>query len=194
MRIAFIDHYDSFSHNVLDWLKNATNGTIQVDRITCDDQLGLKKLKNSPVPLVISPGPGRPQDYPETLSIIENTMYRIPILGICLGHQMLGVLAGGSIGIASEPWHGTTRDIKILADHWLTKGLPSLFRATLYNSLIVNMNVESSKPWIRLAEDSYGDLMIMGHNTLPLGGVQFHPESFSSAELTAIARNFIAVC
>jgi anthranilate synthase/aminodeoxychorismate synthase-like glutamine amidotransferase len=190
MRVAFIDHYDSFSYNVLDWLTIATNGKIQIDRVTCDDDLRLKKLKNNPVPLVISPGPGQPQDYPQTLSVIESCMHRVPILGICLGHQMLGVLAGGSIGMASNPWHGTSRIVKVVNHHWLTNNLPDEFPATIYHSLIVNLHFESSLPWTRVAEDSNGDLMMLGHKTLPVGGVQFHPESFSSANLTAIARSF----
>ena len=95
MEIAFIDHYDSFSFNVLDWLECASRGKIAVKKIVAKDEASLARLKYSPIPIVISPGPGRPGDYPRTLDLIKNVMDQVPILGVCLGHQMLREIAGG---------------------------------------------------------------------------------------------------
>jgi anthranilate synthase/aminodeoxychorismate synthase-like glutamine amidotransferase len=194
MQIIFIDHYDSFSYNVLDWLRTATDQSFQIKRIACDDEVGLAKLEKNPVPVVISPGPGHPQDYPRILSLLSGIMHRVPILGICLGHQMIGVLAGGQIEKATDPWHGTTRIVKITTNHWITNRLPIEFSATMYNSLAVVLDTRSPGDWIQVAEDSLGDLMILAHKNLAICGVQFHPESFASTKLDDLARNFFDVC
>ena len=194
MRVTFIDHYDSFSFNVLDWLTIASGARLRVERVACNDEIALRKLKNNPVPIIISPGPGKPTDYPLTLSVIESTMNRVPILGICLGHQMLGIAAGGIIHKAIDPWHGTATEVKLLSEHWLTKSLPNRFNATLYNSLIVKLTEGASDDWLTVAENLHGEIMILCHQKLPVCGIQFHPESFASTDLSAMAKNFLSLC
>jgi anthranilate/para-aminobenzoate synthase component II len=144
LKIAFIDHYDSFSFNVLDWLQRSAGGHLDITRITCDNKLGLARLKHNPIPTVISPGPGSPADYPRTLDLMQSIYQKVPVLGICLGHQILGVLAGYSITRAVAPWHGTKEEIQLRHTNWLTAGLPPTFLATVYNSLVIESLVIKS--------------------------------------------------
>ncbi len=191
MRIAFIDHYDSFSFNVLAWLRKASTTTLDIKRVTCDDEAGLARLKNEPIPLVISPGPGKPTDYPLTLRLLDQLIPKVPILGICLGHQMLGVRAGGKIVRAEDPWHGTQEKVTIASNSWFTEGLPSEFLAITYNSLVVDLGSTNNNDWQPLAFDTKKQLMMLSHRELPLASVQFHPESFGSPHLDVLARNFL---
>lgn len=191
MQIAFIDHYDSFSFNVLDWLQRAANNDLTILRITCDDETGLARLKNKPIPTVISPGPGSPKDYPQTLKLVEKLLPVTPVLGICLGHQILGILAGGQINRAKNPWHGTAAKIKVLEKNWFTDGLPENFDAITYNSLVVALPESSWKNWERLAINDNEEIMMMSHNHLPVASVQFHPESFGSEYGETLAKNFL---
>ncbi len=199
MKIAFIDHYDSFSYNVLDWLQRAAGVSLEITHLTCDNEIALSRLKNNPIPTVISPGPGTPTDYPLTLDVLKSIYQKVPVLGICLGHQMLGLLAGHSIAKAQDPWHGTSEEIHVHQKNWLTAGLPASFRATVYHSLVVKLNVPQTDPlltppheqWLPLAFDSKKQLMILSHRELPVASVQFHPESFGSQSLEILARNFI---
>ncbi len=191
MDIAFIDHYDSFSFNVLDWLKRAGEGRISINRIVAGDEASLARVKYSPIPIVISPGPGRPSDYPRTLELLKNLIDKVPILGICLGHQMLGELAGGRIIKASNPWHGTTSSIRVTANNWFTENLPQQFNAIAYNSLVIDPQQICSKEWLALGSNQIGELMMMSHATKPIASVQFHPESFGSECGLTLAKNFI---
>lgn len=191
MDIAFIDHYDSFSFNVLDWLKRAGGGRISIKRIVAGDEASLARVKYSPIPIVISPGPGRPSDYPRTLELLKNLIDKVPILGICLGHQMLGELAGGKIIKASNPWHGTTSSIRVTGDNWFTENLPKQFNAIAYNSLVIDPQQIRSKEWLTLGSNQIGELMMMSHATKPIASVQFHPESFGSECGLTLAKNFI---
>ena len=193
LSIAFIDHYDSFSFNVLDWLRSEADSHIEIQRIACDNEIALMKIKKDPVPLVISPGPGNPSDYPETLKLIEMSLGKVPVFGLCLGHQMLIQLAGGSITKAKSPWHGVPVHIRAVADHWISQGLPPNFQAISYNSLVGNLPARSPD-WQTIAVNDDQEIMIMGHQTLDVAGVQFHPESFDQDALRCIARNFLARC
>ena len=192
MNITFIDHYDSFSFNVLGWLESAATSKLNITRITCDDFKGLDHLSKNLTPIVISPGPGTPSNYPGTMALIKQAMPHVPIFGICLGHQMIGELAGGKILRAKDTWHGTVENIEILQGHWLTAGLSGKFNAVTYNSLVVQMPHEANAEWLILAKDRHGQNMILAHKNLDVASVQFHPESFASDDLTLLAKNFLA--
>ena len=192
MNITFIDHYDSFSFNVLEWLKSAGFSKLHIARITCDDMAGLDRLRKNLTPIVISPGPGKPEDYPATLSLLELAMPSVPILGVCLGHQMIGELAGGKIVKAKDTWHGTVEKIEILQKNWFTAGLGDNFKAVTYNSLVVQMPDSTESEWFILAKDRHGQAMMLCHKTREVVSVQFHPESFASDDLTVLAKNFLS--
>jgi anthranilate synthase/aminodeoxychorismate synthase-like glutamine amidotransferase len=192
MNITFIDHYDSFSFNVLGWLESAATSNLHITRITCDDLNGLDQLSKNLTPIVISPGPGTPSNYPGTTALIKKAMLHVPIFGICLGHQMIGELAGGKIIRAKDTWHGTVENIEIMQQHWLTTGLSRQFKAVTYNSLVVQMPDEANAEWSILAKDRHGQNMILAHKNLDVASVQFHPESFASDNLTLLAKNFLA--
>ncbi len=191
MKIAFIDHYDSFSFNVLDWLQSAAGGRLDIQRILTDDMLSLARLKQSPAPLVISPGPGHPHQYPQTLEVIRHLLPTVPILGVCLGHQMIGAIAGYPIVRAENPWHGKTTTIEIKHPHWFTQSLPERFQAVCYNSLVLDTTAVPSTNWLTLATNPMGEAMMLAHTSLPIVSVQFHPESFASEYGPQLAENFI---
>ena len=192
MKITFIDHYDSFSFNVLEWLRQAGGSELEITRITCDDLQALQLLKGNLTPLVISPGPGKPSDYPETLSVINEAIKSVPVFGICLGHQMLGEISGGRTIQGKNTWHGTKSKIHLKQRHWFTDGLPEIFEAVVYNSLVVDLGPESNQNWLDLGADQQDQLMILSHKKLPVVSVQFHPESFGSDNLIRLASNFLA--
>jgi anthranilate synthase/aminodeoxychorismate synthase-like glutamine amidotransferase len=148
-------------------------------------------LKNEPIPLVISPGPGKPEDYPLTAQLLDHLIPKVPILGICLGHQMLGVRAGGKIIRDKDPWHGTAERITIEHKNWFTAGIPTDFWAITYNSLVVELDGPKNGDWQALAFDRKKQLMMLSHRDLPIASVQFHPESFASDNVETLARNFL---
>lgn len=191
MELVFIDHYDSFSFNVLDWLDRAGGGNITLKRILAGDETSLARLKYSPIPVVISPGPGRPKDYPLTMETLRSLIGKVPILGICLGHQMLGELAGGKIIKAKNPWHGTPSDVRVTGKNWFTDQLPATLKAICYNSLVIDSESLPKSDWKTLGVNDDSEVMIMSHTSLPIASVQFHPESFASECGMTIAKNFI---
>lgn len=193
MQIAFIDHYDSFSFNVLDWLIRSASEELAITHIMAHDETGLARLKNKPIPTVISPGPGKPQDYPLTLNLLKSIVPKMPVLGICLGHQMLAKIAGGEVKRAESPWHGTLSPIRVIEKNWLTKDISPEFNATCYNSLAIDLPANPLADWKVLAVNQYEEIMILSHAYLPVASMQFHPESFRTEHSSRIAKNFFDV-
>ncbi len=194
MQINLIDHYDSFSFNLLEWLRDAGKGIVTLNRICYDDVTAITNLADKFTPIVISPGPGKPSDYPSTKQLLKKAMGKVPVLGVCLGHQMIGDVAGGTIQKAKDPWHGTTFNVTVKEANWMTEGLPKKFTTVSYNSLVVDLKISNKNEWQILAEDEHGQAMMLSHTKLPIGSVQFHPESFASDDLSVIARNFFNIC
>lgn len=198
IEIALIDHYDSFTFNVLDWLVTGPEG-VQVHYIACDDLNSLSVLSRSAVirlPLVISPGPKRPQDAPNTLELLQNSLGSVPILGVCLGHQMLAHIAGAPIIRAKEPFHGSTRKIRpdsVVSG--LFAGCPESFQAATYNSLIV-AHGSFTAPWRVTATCEQNEIQAIAYEDSgkqPAYGVQFHPESFLSEAKDILRANWLGV-
>ena len=185
--VFVLDNYDSFTYNLVQYL-GELGQTLDVrrnDQVTLDEIAALR-----PSHIVISPGPGRPEDAGITPALIERFGPTVPILGVCLGHQAIGLVCGGKVVRAPVPMHGKTSTI----DHDGTgvfAGLASPIEASRYHSLIVQ---EDGLPEeLEITARSRGDNVIMGlrHRRWPLVGVQFHPESILTGEGHRILRNFL---
>lgn len=186
-----IDNYDSFTYNLVQYLealgKDVT--TARNDAISISD---IERL--SPTHIIISPGPGRPVDAGITLDLIEKFMHRVPILGVCLGHQAIAQVFGARIVHAQRIMHGKTSQIHH-HEQDLYASIPNPFTATRYHSLIVDHNeLPDCLDVTAWCNNTNGDREIMGlqHRTLPIAGVQFHPESILTQNGDTLLTNFLS--
>jgi anthranilate synthase component II len=184
-RVLVIDNYDSFVYNLVQEMGELGADPIvhRNDRVTVAEALALE-----PDGVVISPGPGRPQDAGISMEVIEAFAGRRPVLGVCLGHQAIGALYGGEIVHAPELMHGKTSAVHHQGDGWLS-GLPSPFTATRYHSLVVDSLPDVLEVTARTAD---GTVMAFRHRELSVQGVQFHPESILTTEGPRLLGNFLA--
>ena len=186
-KILIIDNYDSFTYNLVQYFGVLGYKTIvkRNDEITVTEAEAL-----APDRICISPGPGRPEDAGISNEVIRVLGPRIPILGVCLGHQCIGAVFGGEIVSAPRLMHGKTSPVRH-RNTGVFKLLPNPFEATRYHSLIVRR--ESVPECLALtAETAEGEVMGLEHRDLPIHGVQFHPESVLTGEGMALLRNFLA--
>jgi anthranilate synthase/aminodeoxychorismate synthase-like glutamine amidotransferase len=185
--VVVVDNYDSFTYNLVQYLGElgATMTVVRNDEATVDQIAALH-----PEAIVISPGPGRPEDAGITMDVIRELGERIPVLGVCLGHQAIGAVFGGSVVRAATPMHGKTSTIEHVGRGVFT-GLTGPFLASRYHSLIVSD--EGLPPVLEVTARTTEDGSIMGlrHRTWPVHGVQFHPESILTDEGRRILRNFL---
>ncbi len=193
MRVALIDHYDSFTFNVIDWL-TGLDGALTVDYLTCDDHAGIERLRANPCPLVVSPGPKRPEDADATLALVKDLLGKVPILGICLGHQILAIATGAMVVRAAAPHHGATRRLTMGREPGLLKGMASGLEVASYNSLTVDPSTLGTS-WQINAICDQGEIQAMSRlveGEAPAFGLQFHPESFLSQGAAVMRRNWLA--
>ena len=189
--ILMIDNYDSFTYNLVQYL-----GELGEDvRVVRNDELSVEQIRKlAPERIVISPGPGTPDQAGVTLEMIEKLGAQIPILGVCLGHQSIGQVFGGKVVRAREIMHGKTSMIHHTGKG-VFAGLPSPFEATRYHSLIVEKTsippVLEVTAWTRNADGGIDEVMGFRHKALPIEGVQFHPESILTQHGHDMLRNFI---
>jgi anthranilate synthase/aminodeoxychorismate synthase-like glutamine amidotransferase len=184
--ILVVDNYDSFTYNLVQYL-GELGAVVDVHRNDAIDVAGIAGL--APEGILISPGPGTPDEAGVTLAAVRELGARIPVLGVCLGHQAIGQAFGGSVVRAPRLMHGRTSPI----EHGGTgvfAGLPSPFRATRYHSLIVAREDLPAELEIT-AWTAEGEIMGLRHRTLPIEGVQFHPESFLTEHGHAMLRSFL---
>ena len=184
--ILMIDNYDSFTYNLVQYL-GALGARVKVfrnDKISVD---GIKKLR--PRKIVISPGPGRPEDAGISCKLIKELGGKIPILGVCLGHQCIGYVYGGRIVGAKRLMHGKTSLIYHNRKD-IFKGIPNPFEATRYHSLIIEKKSFPSQLEIT-AWTKEGEIMALAHKQYPIRGVQFHPESVLTKPGKNILDNFL---
>ncbi len=197
VEMYFIDHYDSFSYNVIDWLI-AGEIQIKVIHLQCDDEQAMKRIYQRPLPVVISPGPRHPKDALATTRLVHDFLGKVPILGVCLGHQILGSIGGFAIEKASHPFHGSTLEITVQNPGILFNGVPANFSAATYNSLVVKLD-PMNKPainWMVNAVNQYGEIQGLTwtkDKEQSAFGVQFHPESFLTEEKLRLRQNWIGV-
>ncbi|MHB8627509.1 MAG: anthranilate synthase component II [Aggregatilineales bacterium] len=183
--IIVIDNYDSFTYNLVQAF-----GTLGADlRVFRNDQTTLDDIAAlNPTHIVISPGPGDPDDGGVSLDVIRTFGTTIPILGVCLGHQCIGQAYGGQIVRAPRVMHGKTSMVYHQGDRLFT-GIPSPFEATRYHSLIVQ---EPLAPGLKVtAFTDQGEVMALRHASHPVVGVQFHPESILTSYGPRLLQNFL---
>ena len=186
MKILLIDNYDSFTYNLYHYL-SSLNTNVEVIR---NDEITEKEIvKKNYNKIVISPGPGNPNQSGNCLRIVNKLYKKIPILGVCLGHQIIGQVFGSKIIQAKKLMHGKTSKIKSLKIGIL-KNLPKNFEATRYHSLVIDKKTLSKDLEITaLTKD--GVIMGVMHKKYNIHGVQFHPESIKTTIGIKILRNFI---
>ena len=189
--ILMIDNYDSFTYNVVQYLGElgADVSVHRNDEISLDDIAALK-----PEGIVISPGPCTPNEAGISMDVIRRFGTEIPILGICLGHQCLGQVFGGIVSRAHDVMHGKTSAIHHNGAG-VFRQLPNPFEATRYHSLIVEWNELPAELEVTAWTTSDGkpdEIMGLRHRTLPLQGVQFHPESILTECGHDLLRNFLS--
>jgi len=189
MKIVLIDNYDSFTYNLVQMLGEcgATLEVYRNDRIT-PVEIRAKK----PQGLVISPGPGTPQQAGISLAAIRELHRELPVLGVCLGHQAIGEVFGGKIVRSPALMHGKTSAI---AHHGrdLYRGLTNPFIATRYHSLMVEEK-SIAAPLAIESRAADGEVMGLRHQDYPVFGVQFHPESILTVEGKRLLANFLVIC
>ena len=186
--LVVIDNYDSFTYNLVHFLGELGAATVvhRNDALSVDDVLALQ-----PDGIVLSPGPGDPNSAGICLDLISAAIGRVPLLGVCLGHQAIGQVFGGRVVRAAELMHGKLSDIHH-QDQSVLAGLPSPFRATRYHSLVVDRETLPAELEVT-AEVGSGLIMGVQHRTLPIHGVQFHPESIATEHGHRLLGNFLAI-
>lgn len=185
MKVLVIDNYDSFVYNLAQYL-----GALGADPVVMRNDASMEELGEvGPDALVVSPGPGRPEQAGVSIEAIKRFGERISVLGVCLGHQAIGVAYGGKVVRAEKVMHGKTSAVFHTSSGVLT-GLPNPFEATRYHSLVVDP--ESIPDDLEVsAETQENVIMAVRHRTLPVEGVQFHPESVLTEVGMKIIDNFL---
>jgi len=184
--ILMIDNYDSFTYNLVQYLSELGEKLV----VHRNDKISLAEIEDlNPSHIVISPGPGRPVDAGISREVIEEFGKRIPILGVCLGHQCIAETFGGKVVSARRLMHGKTSMI-YHAGRGIFQDIPSPFKATRYHSLIVDRK-SLPKTLKVIARTKDKEIMALKHKKFPVWGVQFHPESILTEHGKKLLKNFI---
>jgi anthranilate synthase/aminodeoxychorismate synthase-like glutamine amidotransferase len=185
--VLLVDNYDSFTYNVAQYL-GELGAAVVVRR---NDAVGIEEVAAMhPSHIVISPGPGRPEDAGISVEVIRRFAPAVPVLGVCLGHQAMGLVFGGEVVRAARPVHGKTSVIEH-DGRGVFAGVPATLEVGRYHSLVV-----APEPWpsaLEITARVAGEATVMGlrHREWPMHGVQFHPESVLTPEGRRILRNFL---
>ena len=186
-RVLVIDNYDSFVYNLVQYLGELGASPL----VHRHDAVSIEQIVDArPDAILISPGPGRPEDAGVSSQVIEQLAGRVPILGVCLGHQCIGQVYGGDVIRAGQVMHGKTS----LVHHdgaGVFAGLPNPLEATRYHSLVVDAASVPDVLEVTATTDD-GTVMALRHRELPVEGVQFHPESILTASGHQLMANFLA--
>ncbi len=184
--ILMIDNYDSFTFNIVQYFGElgAEIEVVRNDQITADEVEA-----RAPAKLVIGPGPCSPREAGGSCEVMRRMAPRVPVLGVCLGHQCMGEVYGGRVVRAGRLMHGKTSPI-LHGGTSVLKGLPSPFEAIRYHSLLVE-RATLPADLVITAETAEGEIMGLQHRTLPVHGVQFHPESILTQHGKKILQNFL---
>ena len=186
MKLLMIDNYDSFTYNIVQYF-GELGAAVEVYR---NDEITLEGIaQRSPSHLVISPGPCAPEQAGISVAAIRQFMGRLPILGVCLGHQSIGAALGARIVRAQQLMHGKTSNITTTGEG-VFAGLPDRFVVNRYHSLAIE-RATCPRELVVTARSDDGEIMGVRHRSLPLQGVQFHPESILTEHGHALFKNFL---
>ncbi|MEJ7541735.1 anthranilate synthase component II [Staphylococcus intermedius] len=185
--IVMIDNQDSFTYNIVDYVEYESQQTVTVIDVEAVSIAALKEME--PTAIIISPGPGAPEDYPILFEVVKAFEATTPILGVCLGFQLLVTYYGGKIIHAPRPVHGHTTRISH-DQSLLFHGLPEQFEVMRYHSLMADPTTIEA-PLVVSAQNEDGIVMAVRHMSRPIDGVQYHPESILSEYGHEQIRNFL---
>jgi anthranilate synthase component II len=189
MRLLLLDNFDSFTYNLLDYFRQLG---CEVDVVRNDVPPAALHERQFDA-LVLSPGPGVPAAAGNMPAVLAYWHQRVPVLGVCLGHQALGEFFGATLARAARPMHGKVTELSVDTTDPLFRGLPARLPVTRYHSLILKDLPPSLRPLAHTADENR-EIMALRHTTLPLVGVQFHPEALLTTHGLAMLRNWVRYC
>lgn len=191
--ILLVDNYDSFSFNLVQVMGELVASREELKVIRNDELTVSEIMALEPSHIVLSPGPGKPADAGVCEALIREVLeHPIPLLGVCLGHQAICETLGGKITYAPQLMHGKQSLVKVDDTSVIFKGLPKELQVARYHSLVADKNMIPDTLDIT-ATDEKGEIMAVQHKTLPIYGVQFHPESIMTPQGKKMIRNFVTI-
>lgn len=189
IRVLMLDNYDSFTYNLVHYLEELGAQVI----VARNDKITIRKIERSHFQkIVISPGPCSPDEAGISVEAIKKFAGKIPILGVCLGHQCIGAAFGGKIVRAKKPMHGKASEIIHLRTTRLFDGIKQGFMAMRYHSLVIDQESIPSDLMVTALSTDDGEIMGVKHRTLKVEGIQFHPEAYFTECGKDILKNFLA--
>ena len=187
--VLLIDNYDSFSYNLVQLIGELTDGNIKVvrnDDITIDE---IRKM--NPESIILSPGPGKPEDAGICEEVVRQLKDEYPILGVCLGHQSICEVFGAKVTYAKQLMHGKQSEMTILKEDPIFEGLGESFKGARYHSLSADRNTIPDELEVIAIDGKDGEVMAVKHKEYPIYGLQFHPESVLTPEGKKLVNNFL---
>ncbi|MCQ5338619.1 anthranilate synthase component II [Eubacterium ventriosum] len=187
--VLLIDNYDSFSYNLVQLIGELTDGNIKVvrnDEITIDE---IRKM--NPESIILSPGPGKPEDAGICEDVVRQLKDEYPILGVCLGHQSICEVFGAKVTYAKQLMHGKQSEMTILKEDPIFEGVGESFKGARYHSLSADRNTIPDELEVIAIDGKDGEVMAVKHKEYPIYGLQFHPESVLTPEGKTLVNNFL---
>jgi len=185
-KVLVVDNYDSFTFNLVMMIEKIVGKKVEVVK---NDEIPFERMEEF-THIILSPGPGIPDEAGELKKLITNYSDKIKMLGVCLGHQAIAEVFGAKLLNLKEVYHGVETDISVVQNEKLFEGISSTFRAGRYHSWVVDHSSDTSKLDI-LSVDDKGEIMAIKHKDLCVYGVQFHPESIMTSTGHLIIQNFL---
>lgn len=187
--VLLIDNYDSFSYNLVQLIGELTDGNIKVVR---NDEITIDKIrKMNPESIILSPGPGKPEDAGICEDVVRQLKDEYPILGVCLGHQSICEVFGAKVTYAKQLMHGKQSEMTILKEDPIFEGLGESFKGARYHSLSADRNTIPDELEVIAIDGKDGEVMAVKHKEYPIYGLQFHPESVLTPEGKKLVNNFL---
>lgn len=187
--VLLIDNYDSFSYNLVQLIGELTDGNIKVAR---NDEITIDEIrKMNPESIILSPGPGKPEDAGICEDVVRQLKDEYPILGVCLGHQSICEVFGAKVTYAKQLMHGKQSEMTILKEDPIFEGLGESFKGARYHSLSADRNTIPDELEVIAIDGKDGEVMAVKHKEYPIYGLQFHPESVLTPEGKKLVNNFL---